>query len=528
MKSQFLKTAVLLFLALALLVAAGEDYYRQLGIGRDAKPVEIKRAFRRLALRYHPDKNRDNPERAQQMFTKIANAYEVLSDPKKRQIYDLGGEENVKNQGHGNGGGREDMGFRDMFNEFFGGARRERRRDNGPRFHFEAGSQRHRGPGFFKDFGDKQQQQQNQPQKEKEDNKRETEKRRKPFEGSRVLQLDMADITRFYRSGQAWYIYFFQSNDPGLLRLADKFIRLAEKSEDIFYVGAINCEEQEELCEEFGVSATPRLYFFRSGDPKSKEEVAGHTTVDELHTRAIRSIDSFVDVVNDRSYDEFMSKFPERIKVLYFGVSSTRVPPLLKALSSEYKNRLHFGLASGYSLTKRYKVSQKPCLLVVDSADEEGTVYPGEMKKDKISAFLRPFRLRRIKTKSNEVRQLTRALLDRGACKQDDRQMCLILFAGSEFAPAVRQLADLTGKYASDNINFYFVSTQAQGLAEFLKAFPKFDSLKEKLLIYKPWRRRYAVFKGEFTGEKLSAFIDDVLAGGRATEVADPEHLKLL
>ena len=67
-----------------------------MGIKRDSDPKKIKKAFKKLAIRYHPDKNRDNQEAAKQKFAKIANDYETLSDPEKRQIYDEQGAEGVE------------------------------------------------------------------------------------------------------------------------------------------------------------------------------------------------------------------------------------------------------------------------------------------------------------------------------------------------------------------------------------------------------------------------------------------------
>ncbi|MFD0853159.1 DnaJ domain-containing protein, partial [Actinomadura adrarensis] len=64
------------------------DYYATLGVRRDASPDEVKKAYRRLARELHPDVNPD-PE-TQERFKEITQAYEVLSDPKKREMYDLG------------------------------------------------------------------------------------------------------------------------------------------------------------------------------------------------------------------------------------------------------------------------------------------------------------------------------------------------------------------------------------------------------------------------------------------------------
>ena len=80
---------------------AQRDYYEVLGVSRDASPDEIKKAYRKLAVKYHPDKNPGNAA-AEEKFKEASNAYEVLSDPKKRQIYNQRGHAGVNDMGfHG-------------------------------------------------------------------------------------------------------------------------------------------------------------------------------------------------------------------------------------------------------------------------------------------------------------------------------------------------------------------------------------------------------------------------------------------
>lgn len=75
---------------------ASKDYYKILEIKRSASAAEIKKAYRKLSLKYHPDKN-SSPDAAQK-FAEISVAYDVLSDPEKREVYNRGGEEAVKQQ----------------------------------------------------------------------------------------------------------------------------------------------------------------------------------------------------------------------------------------------------------------------------------------------------------------------------------------------------------------------------------------------------------------------------------------------
>lgn len=75
------------------------DYYEVLGVGKTASPDEIKRAYRRMAIKYHPDKNPDNKTEAEAKFKECAEAYEVLSDPEKRKRYDQFGHEGLRGVG---------------------------------------------------------------------------------------------------------------------------------------------------------------------------------------------------------------------------------------------------------------------------------------------------------------------------------------------------------------------------------------------------------------------------------------------
>jgi DnaJ-class molecular chaperone len=93
------------------------DYYEILGVDRNVTPEELKKAFKRLAIKYHPDKNPDNKE-AEEKFKEAAEAYEVLSDPSKRATYDQFGHQGV-NSNFGQSGYR-DVNINDIFNNIFG------------------------------------------------------------------------------------------------------------------------------------------------------------------------------------------------------------------------------------------------------------------------------------------------------------------------------------------------------------------------------------------------------------------------
>lgn len=95
---------------------AKRDYYEVLGVNRNATAEEIKKAYRQMAIKYHPDKNPDNPE-AEDKFKEAAEAYEVLSNAEKRQQYNQFGHAGMGNRGGGYGGGAN-MNMDDIFSQF--------------------------------------------------------------------------------------------------------------------------------------------------------------------------------------------------------------------------------------------------------------------------------------------------------------------------------------------------------------------------------------------------------------------------
>jgi len=101
---------------------AKRDYYEVLGVNRDASGEDLKKAYRRLAMKWHPDRNPDHPK-AEERFKEAKEAYEVLCDPAKRAAYDQFGHAGVDSQGGAPGpGGFGDI-FSDIFGEIFGGGR---------------------------------------------------------------------------------------------------------------------------------------------------------------------------------------------------------------------------------------------------------------------------------------------------------------------------------------------------------------------------------------------------------------------
>jgi len=516
---------ILSLFTLVILALAGEDYYKLLGVRKDATQDEIRKAFRKLAMKYHPDKNKGNPEKAKQMFVKIGNAYEVLNDPEKRKLYDLGGEEAVKGQGSGQWSSGGD--FNDVFSSFFGGGRGHSQF----KFHFGNGGG---GNNFFSfdDFGDSDDMfgfgdfnKKRHSSGRQDYNKR--QKQNVPnnlFEDTRVMDIVLENISRFYQSTQQWFIYFYKRKDKRHEILAERLIKLAEMADEMYFVASINCEASEEVCEEFGIADTPHTYYFERGGAGGRREAGLKDDVTPLHNMAVEKLPNYVDVIDDNSFDSFMNKYPERIKVLYFD--REKVPNFLKAVSGEYKDQLHVSLVKANNspnLKKRLEVETVPSLVILDEIEGTGTKYEGEFKKGRITRYLMRYRNKTMKTKSNLLRKLTKDLLKQGVCNPNDKQLCLILFVHSNSDKLIKTIEIVKDGYLRDNINFYYYIVRDKG-EEILKTFPDFSIDSDKLIIYKAFRQKYAIFSSEPTIDSIKEFIDSVLAGERATHKAYKEH----
>ena len=112
---------------------ADKDFYEILGVQKNASDEEIKKSYRKLAMKYHPDRNKDDKE-SERKFKEATAAYEALKDPERRAAYDQYGHDAFRQGGMGGGQGFGDFGggFSDIFEEFFGGGFGGSSRQRGP------------------------------------------------------------------------------------------------------------------------------------------------------------------------------------------------------------------------------------------------------------------------------------------------------------------------------------------------------------------------------------------------------------
>ncbi|XP_029214585.2 dnaJ homolog subfamily C member 10-like [Acropora millepora] len=197
MNSRLLFTIFLTFLCQ---LVVSEDYYELLGISRDASNTEIRKAFKKLALKLHPDKNTEDPQ-AHEKFTEINKAYEVLKDEELRKKYDVYGEEGLKDD-HFGGGHYQSWNY---FNEEF---------------------------GIYDDDPE-------------------------------IITLSYSDFeVSVEGSDDIWFINFYSPYCSHCHDLAPAWREVARELEGVLRIGAVNCQEEWNLCRQQGIQSYPSLVLY--------------------------------------------------------------------------------------------------------------------------------------------------------------------------------------------------------------------------------------------------------------------------
>ncbi|XP_016407028.1 dnaJ homolog subfamily C member 10-like [Sinocyclocheilus rhinocerous] len=182
-------------------ISSDEDYYKLLGISREASTREIRQAFKKLALTMHPDKN-PNDATAHEKFLKINRAYEVLKDEDLRKKYDKYGEKGLQDEQQG--------GRYESWNYY--------------RYDF----------GIYDDDPE-------------------------------ITTLDRGDFDAAVNSGEVWFVNFYFPRCSHCHDLAPTWREFANEMDGVIRIGAVNCGDNGMLCRSKGINSYPSLYVFRAG-----------------------------------------------------------------------------------------------------------------------------------------------------------------------------------------------------------------------------------------------------------------------
>ena len=518
----------IIFLFLIINAECGEDYYKILGVKRTATKAEIKRAFKKLSLKYHPDKNKDNPKKAKEKFIKIANAYEVLSDDEKRKIYDQYGEEGVKanEQGGGAGAHFENMNFEDIFSQFFGGGGakvefnmgggRKGKRSQSSGFGgfgsifenlFEGGM----GGGFegFQQGGPGGRQQRRAQQGGMKD--------QNYFKNTKVKSLKMKSLTYLYSRKNIWFVYFYRKGDQNYEQYVKTMIEFADKTDGLFNGGAVNCIKDEEICEEFEVSQTPSIIFF-SENEKDYNKYDGKIDFNSLFNYAAKRMSYYVNEITKEKLSDFFAKKPDKYHVILF-TSKDSTPSLYKALSKFYINKIIFGEVhkNQNELIELFKIKEFPTLMVIlDEEKNKYEIYKRKLDYESLKSYLGKFADKQKSINVAKVKEINYNIYNTlGTCSDSDGKNICLIYLTNIYKPIKKDMQLLEAihdKYEKDHIKVFYLNYKKN--KNIFKSFEDINESNAKAVIIKGKRKKYMnIDKDEFENNIYNA-IDNIISGG--------------
>uniref|UniRef100_A0A5B7B713 J domain-containing protein n=1 Tax=Davidia involucrata TaxID=16924 RepID=A0A5B7B713_DAVIN len=552
---------IILFASLCIftLEAKTLDPYKVLGVERNASQREIQKAFHKLSLQYHPDKNKSKG--AQEKFAEINNAYDILSDEERRKNYDLYGDEkgspgfdtgnpgdhggysyftsggpghsgftfrpdewqNMGGHGSsksfsfsfGNPGGQSSFGFglNDIFSNFFGSDMK--------------------GGGQFGGFSGSSRSQ---------SGSRSSPKSIQPV-NSQVYRKEITD------KGITWLLL---SCTPTLKRTQyyESIVEeVASSLQGALKVGSINCETEVTFCKDIGVNPhrVPRVfvYSYKASESGSLVEYNGELAVKSLKTFCQDHLPRFSKHVNLGNF-EFSAGAVDTLPKVMLLTTKKYTPVIWRALSGLYHKRFVFYDAEVRDISdpavRRLGVDALPAVVGWLSNGEKHILKTGIATKDlksavhDLSVLLDGFEKKNKKAASSQARKpqtgsgdkqiplLTGSNFD--ALCGETTPVCIIgAFRSSKARDKLETILSLVSQKSlsrrqnaaacssRDSISYALLDATKQ--RSFLNSFDKsgFKSSDKLLVAYKPRKGKFAAFVGEITTEEVERFISSVLNG---------------
>ncbi|XP_060202449.1 dnaJ protein ERDJ3A [Lycium barbarum] len=536
------------------------DPYKVLGVDKNANQREIQKAFHKLSLQYHPDKNKNKS--AQEKFAEINNAYDILSDEDKRKNYDLYGDEKGApgfdaggagdhggytyftsggpgqsgfnfgpgGMGGGQGGSKSfsfsfggpgsqssfgGFGLDDIFSNMFGGG-------------MGSGSQ-FGGFGGFGGSGRSQSRTRNSAKSI-------------PSINSQKYKKEISD------KGMTWLLLSHTSTSRGIQYYESVIGEVASSLDGAMKVGSINCETDASFCKSLGIYPrnAPRLFVYSL---KSSGNGALVEYSDDLDVKRVKSfchdhLPRFSKRV-DLGHFDFVSQTVGGLPKVMLLSTKKDTPVIWRALSGLYQNRFVFYDAqvrdASDPAVRRLGVDALPAIVGWLSNGEKQILRTGISVKDlksaiqDLSGLLDNFEKKNKKAASaqskreqsepdaKQVPVLTGSNFN-DICGEKTPVCVIGVFWSSKAKDKLEKvLSSVSQKSLSRRRNTAYSSRDSVSYAlldaekqqSFLNAFEKsgFKSSDKVLLAYKPRKGKFAVFNGEVTTEEAESFISSVLSG---------------
>lgn len=389
----------LVFLAV-LSSCLAQDFYKLLGIPRDADKVTLQKSFKQLSKTYHPDKNINNKDAAEAVFMKASHAYEVLSDPVKRKIYDTFGEAAIN----------DPYGF--VVN-------------------VDPDDEALSDPDILKFFMG-------------EDAKSEV------FTGTEVIELFRQNIDMLEARHSNWMVLFYNSSCTECENIWEDYAKLAETLLDIAEIGAMNCDDEPVLCGNYHIDKHPMILFFPS-DSREFHYYEGPREFKAMLEYMSDKMDNVAELVTQSNLEQFMGR--DTPKVLFF-VGGAVTPPYIKAVSLDFEGEMQIGEVrdTEKEIFAQFGVTQPPALLGIMDPPLR---FVKTFDIIEIEIFLDNY-INLYSSKDNTVTELTEDMYSEGTCRENSMYDCFLAMASSE--DEVKDLIlGLTLELASEGIQFYWL-----------------------------------------------------------------------
>lgn len=470
------------------------EYYEILGIKYDATQKEIKTAFKKLAIKYHPDRS-SNKEEDKIKFIQISKAYETLVDPETREIYDNKGESALKTHKNEKKTKILEDDFNEVFKDFF--------ETKAADLLFEKDEE------FFND--------------------------------SDVIKLTLKNYLDLINRNRIWFVLFYKTSDDDLTRLINEWKILASQSYGIFKIAYVSCRANEEICLKFNITNTPEILFFGEGGYglDSNEVYKGKKNWVDIFSYGSHSMISFIRTIDSDNYHDFLRDYPNRYKVLLFS-DKNYAPAMLKSISKTFHEKLYFGVvknSENSSLLKdKFKLNIKnesnsndssdsnqinlPILMVLTNGwNYSGDIYTGIQNIDQIVKFLTPYSQKQIQVKSRYYELNRDVLINKKICSaQDGKNICVIKVIKNGISlnkNDEEELQYLSDRYFKDSdIKIFYVFNDK--FTAFYTTFNDSDHNSD-LIIYRGKVGKYASFEfinsGSHYGEEAGNYVDSMLSG---------------
>ncbi|KAL9315298.1 hypothetical protein ACSQ67_016299 [Phaseolus vulgaris] len=554
--------ASLCFLASMKLEAKTTDPYKVLGVDKNASQREIQKAFHKLSLQYHPDKNK--AKSAQEKFSQINNAYEILSDEEKRKKYDMygdlndnpgfqgghpgfqgghpgfqgghpggrggytyftggdwqGGSKSFSFSSGGSGGSNSfGIGLDNIFGSIFGGG---------------GGGNMFGGGSMFGGFGSSA-----------------NTERASSVSPQRLTSINSHIYKKeIENAGMTWILLSYRptSASKHVQYFESTIEEVASSLQGAVKAGSINCDKEVSFCKELGIypHKAPRIFVFsyKENGIGSLVEYSGHLAAKNLKAFIQEHLPRFSKRTNLNSLDQFgtTAKLP---RVLLLSTKKD-TPVIWRVLSGLYHKRITLSDAEVHDLSdprvKNLGVDALPSIVGWLPNGEKRILKTGISVKDLKSAVLGLSKILDNFEESSKKQASGQA--KKAQTDPDDGRIPLLSQSNFEALCGARAPVCIIGAFRSskareklesilslvsqkslsrrpnggssssrDSISYALLDAAKQ--QSFLNAFDKtgYKSSNKLLIAYKPRRGKYSVFRGEMTMEEVESFIASVLSG---------------